>query len=55
MKIISKALTAKLKKPLPTIISSNQRAYVNRRCISESGRLVSDIIEVCENKILGCT
>ena len=47
-KIISKALSAKLKKDLPTIISSNQTAYFNKRCISESGRLISDITEVCE-------
>ena len=33
-KIISKALTAKLKKTIPTIISSNQTSYVNKRCIS---------------------
>ena len=52
-KIISKALAAKLKKVLPTIISSNQTAYVNKRCISESGRLISDIIEVCEKQNIG--
>ena len=52
-KIISKALTTKLKKTLPTIISSNRTAYVNKRCISESGRLISDIIEVCEKKYWG--
>ena len=50
IKIISKALAAKLKKALLTIISSNQTAYVNKRCISES--LISDIIEACGNKIL---
>ena len=49
-KIISKVLAAKLRKVLPTIISSNQTAYVNKRCISESGRLISDIIEVCEKQ-----
>ena len=49
-KIISKALAAKLKKVLPTIISSNQTAYVNKRCISESGRLISDITEVCDKQ-----
>ena len=52
-KIMSRALPAKLKKTLPIIISSNQIAYVNKGCISESGgRLISDIIEVCK-KILG--
>ena len=52
-KIISKALAAKLKKTFPTIISSNQTAYVNKRCISKSGRLISDIIEVCKKQNIG--
>ena len=52
-KITSKALTTKPKKVLPTIISSNQTAHVNKRCISESGRLISDIIEVCEKQNIG--
>ena len=52
-KIISKALAAKLKEVLPTVVSSNQTAYVNKRCISESGRLISDIIEVCEKQNIG--
>ena len=51
IKIISKALAAKLKKALLTIISSNQTAHVNKRCISES--LISDIIEACGNKNIG--
>ena len=45
-KILSKAFAAKLKLTLPFIISSNQTTYVERRCISESGRLISDIIEI---------
>ena len=45
-KILSKAFAAKPKRTLPSIISSNQTAYVERRCISESGRLISDIIEI---------
>ena len=49
-KILSKALAAKLKPVLPSIISSNQTAYVAKRCISESGRLISDIIEICEKE-----
>ena len=52
-KIISKGLTAKLKKTIPTIISSNQTSYVNKRCISESGHLISDIIEVCKKQNIG--
>ena len=46
-KIISKTFAAKLKPILPSIISSNQTAYEESRCIGESGRLISDIIEVC--------
>ena len=33
---------------LSELISSNQTAYVKNRCISESGRLVFDIIEMCD-------
>ena len=47
-KILSKAFAAKLKPILPSIVSSNQTAYVEKRCISESGRLISDIIEICD-------
>ena len=47
-KIISKALAIKLKKVLPVLISPGQTAYINGRFIGESGRLISDIIEVCD-------
>ena len=45
-KIISKALAIKLKKIFPVLISPGQTANVNGRFIGESGRLVSDIIEI---------
>ena len=45
-KTLSKSLTEKLKHVLPKLISSNQRTYVKNRCISESGRLISDVIEM---------
>ena len=32
---------------LPELISSNQTASVKNRCISESGRLISDVTEMC--------
>ena len=35
---------------LPSIISLNQTAYLENRCISESGRLISDIIEFCSKE-----
>ena len=44
-KIISKALAARLKKVLPTLIKPGQTAYVDGRYIGESGRLIADIIE----------
>ena len=50
LKIISKALSEKLKKVLPDLISSQQTAYVKNRHIGESGRLISDIIEIAKIK-----
>ena len=49
-KILSKAFAAKFKPILPSIISSNQTVYVEKGCLSKSGRLISDIIEICCNK-----
>ena len=45
-KIVSKALSNKLKTVLPASIFSKQTAYVKSRFIGESGRLISDIIEI---------
>ena len=45
-KILFKAISIKLKTVLPTLISSQQTAYVKNRFIGESGRLISDIIEI---------
>ena len=49
-KILLKAFLVKFKPILPSIISSNQIVYAEKWCISESGRLISDIIELCGNK-----
>ena len=49
-KILSKAFAAKLRPILPSIISSNQTAYEEKRCISKGGRLISDIIEIFGNE-----
>ena len=46
IKILSKSLAEKLKRVLPELTSSDQTAYVKNRCISESGRLISDVIEM---------
>ena len=46
-------MALRLKNVLPSIISTNQTAYVNKRCISESGRLISDILEICDKQKIG--
>ena len=48
LKLISKALAERLKNVLPEIISPNQNAHVKSRCISEGGRLISDLLEMSE-------
>ena len=52
LKIISKALSEKLKKVLSNLISTQQTAYVKNRHIGERGRLISDIIEIARLKKL---
>ena len=47
-KLISKTLALRLKDILPSLISPNQTAYVKNRFVSESGRLISDIMDVSE-------
>ena len=47
-KLISKALSERLKNVLPDKISEKQTAYVNNRFISEGGRLINDLLEVCD-------
>ena len=46
--MVSKVLAERLKTALPSLISSNQTAYLNGRFISEGGRLISDIFEVSD-------
>ena len=50
LKIISKALSEKLRKVLPDLVSSQQTTYVKNRHIGERGRLISDIIEIAKIK-----
>ena len=45
-KIILKVFALRVKNVLSDLISSQQTAYVPFRCISESGRLISDVIEM---------
>ena len=54
LKIISKSLSARVKKVISNLIDARQTAYVNERFIGESGRLMDDIIKVCDlQKITG--
>ena len=46
IKILSKALAKKLKEVLSRLIFAQQTAHVQNRKIDESGRLISDIIEI---------
>ena len=46
MKLIAKVLTSRLKSVIATIVIENQVTYVNSSFISESGRLISDVIEI---------
>ena len=46
MKIISKVLSTRIKSELPYLITSNQTTDVKNRFISESGRVMSDILEI---------
>ena len=48
VKILSKALAQRLEKTLPFIISANKSAYVDGRFISESSRLISDLLEISD-------
>ena len=52
MKIISKALSTRIKSVLPFLISYNQTAYVKSKFISESGSVISDILEIANTLAL---
>ena len=54
MKIISKSLATRVKRLLSNLIDVRQTGYVNERFIGESGRLIDDVIKVCDiRKISG--
>ena len=46
MKLISKVLVSHLEDVISTIVNENQVAYFNNRFITESGRLISDVLEI---------
>ena len=48
LKIFSKPLAAKLKSVVPSLITSQQTAYVKNRYIDDAGRLISDILDISD-------
>ena len=48
LKIISKYLATRLKNVLGKLIDARQTAYVNERFIGESGRLIDDVLKICD-------
>ena len=46
MKLISKVLASRLKSVISSIVDENQVAYINNRLISETGRLISDVLKI---------
>ena len=54
LKIISKSLATRVKNVLSYPIDPKQTAYVYERFISETGRLIDDVVKVCDmQKISG--
>ena len=48
LKIISKSLATRLNNVVGKLIDDRQTAYVNERFIGESGRLIDDVLKVCD-------
>ena len=46
--MISKSLATRVKKVLSNLIDARQTAYVNKRFIGESDRLIDDVIQECD-------
>ena len=47
-KLISKALSQRIKNILPCIVSESQTVYINKRFTCEGGRLIDDLLEFCD-------
>ena len=52
-KIISKALSKRLKNVFSSLISTQQASYIKSRFIWEGGRLISDIVDICDRNNVG--
>ena len=48
LKIFPKPLAAKLKSVVPSLITSQQTAYVKNRYIGDAGRLISDTLDISD-------
>ena len=48
LKKFSKAWATKLKYALPSLITSQQTAYHQNRCIGDAARLISDILDISD-------
>ena len=48
LKIISKSLATRLKNVLGKLIDARETAYMDERFIGESGRLIDDVLKVCD-------
>ena len=46
--MISKSLATRVEKVLSNLTDARQTAYVNERCIRESGCLIDDVVKVCD-------
>ena len=53
VKLISNVLASRLKSVISSRVNENQVAYVNNRFISESGKLISDILEITKSLDIG--
>ena len=49
LKITAKVFASRLKTEVPSIISLEQTAYIEKRFISEDGRLISELLSVTNN------
>ena len=49
-KLLSKTFAAKLKPILPSVISQDQTVHAGKRCISQSGRLISYVMKIWGKK-----
>ena len=52
-KIISNALSERLKNVPSSLISTKQTACIKNRFIGEGGRLISDIVDACDRNNIG--